>query len=60
MIGSDVWICADAFIGPNVEIGDSALVGARAVITRNVDSNIIMVGNPGKSVGPRYNDVTKA
>ena len=31
-IGSGVWICAGAFIGPGVSIGDNSIVGARAVV----------------------------
>ena len=54
IIGKDVWVCADAFIGPDVTISDKALIGARAVITNNVNSNVIMVGNPAKIIGPRY------
>jgi putative colanic acid biosynthesis acetyltransferase WcaF len=52
-IGEDVWICADAFVGPNVTVGDAAVVGARAVVMRNVEPGRIMVGNPAKVVGYR-------
>jgi len=45
-IGSGVWICADAFIGPNVTIGDNALIAARAVVTKDVPANVIVGGNP--------------
>ena len=49
----DVWICADAFIGPNVAIGDRAIVGARAVVVRTVEGNSIVAGNPAKFVKVR-------
>ena len=34
VIGSEAWICADAFVGPGVTIGEGAIVGARAVAMR--------------------------
>ena len=49
-IGQDVWVCADAFIGPGVEIQKSAIVGARSVVTRNVEAFAIVVGNPATTV----------
>lgn len=49
-IGSNVWICAGAFIGPGVTIGDGAVVGARAVVTKDVESWVIVAGNPAKFI----------
>nr|WP_245686545.1 acetyltransferase [Paracoccus tibetensis] len=51
IIGEDAWICADAFIGPKVSVGVGAIVGARAVVMKDVASNSIMVGNPAREVG---------
>ncbi len=45
-IGDMAWICADAFVGPDVTVGEGAVVGARAVVTKNVDSWSIVAGNP--------------
>lgn len=53
-IGDDVWICADAFIGPNVSIGDKSIIGARAVITQDVEVNSVYAGNPAKRINQRY------
>ena len=53
VIGSGVWICADAFIGPDVTIGDNAIVGARAVVTKDVPPNVIVAGNPAKMIKDR-------
>lgn len=50
-IGHDAWICADAFIGPGVTIGDGAIVGARAVAMKDVPANAIMAGNPARQIG---------
>jgi putative colanic acid biosynthesis acetyltransferase WcaF len=49
----EVWICADAFIGPGVTIGHGAVVGARCVVTKNVDAWAVMAGNPAQVVGER-------
>jgi putative colanic acid biosynthesis acetyltransferase WcaF len=53
VIGNGAWVCADAFIGPDVTIGDSAIVGARAVVTKNVGANQIVAGNPAKLISIR-------
>lgn len=52
-IGADAWVCADAFIGPDVSIADGAIVGARAVVTKNVASRAIVAGNPAQEIGKR-------
>ena len=52
-VGDGVWIAADAFIGPSVAIGDHAVVGARAVVMRDVPSGAVVVGNPSRIVGVR-------
>lgn len=52
-IGSDAWICADAFIGPDVNIGEGAIVGARAVVTKTIGPRTIVVGNPARQIGKR-------
>jgi putative colanic acid biosynthesis acetyltransferase WcaF len=50
-IGNNVWIAADAFIGPAVLVGDNSIVGARAVVTKDVDTGTIVAGNPAKVIG---------
>lgn len=52
-IGSDVWVCADAFVGPGVHVGDSAIIGARAVVVKDVSASAIVVGNPAREIGKR-------
>lgn len=52
-VGSDAWICADAFVGPAVKIGDRAIVGARAVVVKDVANDAIVVGNPAREVKRR-------
>ncbi|OGV60810.1 MAG: hypothetical protein A2498_16860 [Lentisphaerae bacterium RIFOXYC12_FULL_60_16] len=52
-IGSKVWICAGAFIGPGVTIGDGAVIGARAVVMKDVEPWTVVAGNPAKFVKRR-------
>jgi putative colanic acid biosynthesis acetyltransferase WcaF len=52
-IGSQVWICAEAFVGPGVTIGDGAVIGARAVVTRDMPPWMICAGNPCRPLKPR-------
>ncbi len=52
-IGNEVWIAAAAFIGPNVRIGDHAVIAARAVVIKQVDVNAIVGGNPAKLIKNR-------
>lgn len=47
------WVCADAFVGPGVTIGEGAVVGARAVVMEDVESWTIVGGNPARPLKPR-------
>jgi putative colanic acid biosynthesis acetyltransferase WcaF len=46
IIGGQVWIAADAFIGPGVTIGEGAVVAARAAVFKNVKPWSVVGGNP--------------
>lgn len=52
-IGDDVWVCADAFVGPDVRIGDGAIVGARSVVMKPLEPWTIYSGNPARSIRKR-------
>jgi putative colanic acid biosynthesis acetyltransferase WcaF len=52
-IGDDSWVCADAFVGPGVEVGEGAIVGARAAVFKNVESWTIVGGNPARLIKRR-------
>ena len=52
-IGRAAWVCADVFIGPNVKVGDFAILGARTVVVRDVPPGLVVVGNPARIVGRR-------
>lgn len=53
IIDDEAWVCADAFVGPNVHVGRKAVVGARAVVVRDVQESDIVVGNPARRVKTR-------
>jgi len=50
-IGNNVFIGADAIILPAITIGDNVVIGAGAVVTKNIPSNSVVVGNPGRIIG---------
>lgn len=52
-IGKDVWIGARAVVLAGVNIGDGAVVGAGAVVTRDIAANAIAVGVPARVIGYR-------
>ena len=45
-IGKNCWIGAGAIILPGVTIGDQVVVGAGSVVTKDLPSNVVAVGNP--------------
>lgn len=53
MLGNDVWIGHSAVILKGVRIGDRAIVGARAVVTRDVPADATVVGNPARVIRSR-------
>lgn len=56
VIGNDVWIGSEAIIMPGVTIGDGALIGTRALVTRDVEPYCIVAGNPAKPIRKRFDD----
>jgi putative colanic acid biosynthesis acetyltransferase WcaF len=52
-IEEGVWVCADAFIGPGVNVGAFSIVGARAVVTKDVAESVIVGGNPARVLRAR-------
>jgi putative colanic acid biosynthesis acetyltransferase WcaF len=53
VVESQAWICANAFVGPGVTVGEGAIVGACAVVTKNVEPWAIVAGNPAKVIKQR-------
>lgn len=56
IIGNDVWIAAGAVITRGVNIGDGAVIGANAVVTKDIPPYAIAVGNPAKVIKYRFNE----
>ena len=52
-IADDCWVAADAYIGPGVQLGANAVVGARSSVTRSIPENTICVGDENLGVGTR-------
>ena len=47
-IGNNVWIGGGVIIVPGVKIGDNSVIGAGSVVTKDIPSNVVAVGNPCK------------
>ena len=54
VIGNDVWIGYDAVIMAGVTIGDGAIIGTRAVVTKDVAPYSIVGGVPAKEIRKRF------
>ena len=58
VVGNDVWIGYEAVILAGVTIGDGAVIGARAVVTKDVPPYTVVGGVPAKPIKKRFNDET--
>ncbi len=47
-IGKNCWIAAGVLIMPGITIGDNVIIGAGAVVTKDLPDNVIAVGNPAR------------
>ena len=56
VVGNDVWIGQDVTVLPGVHIGDGAIIGARAVVTKDVPPYTIVGGVPAKPIRKRFSD----
>src|SRR5436305_2629451 len=52
-VGADAFLGARAFVLPGVTVGEGALVGACAVVSRDVPPSTVVAGNPARPVGTR-------
>ena len=57
-IGSDVWIGQNAFLKAGVTVGDGAIIGAGAVVTKDVPPFTLVGGIPAKPIGKRPENLT--
>ena len=53
-IGNQAWVCADAFIGPGVNVADKSVINARAVLFSDTGKEEVYSGNPAVKVRMRY------
>lgn len=58
IIGNDVWIGYEAVILPGVTIGDGAVIGCRAVVTKDIPPYTIVGGVPAKPIRKRFDEET--
>ena len=58
VIGNDVWIGYEAVVLAGVTIGDGAIIGTRAVVTKNVPPYTIVGGVPAKPIKKRFSEET--
>lgn len=58
IIGNDVWIGYEAVILAGVTVGDGAIIGTRAVVTKDVPPYTVVGGVPAKPIRKRFDDKT--
>jgi acetyltransferase-like isoleucine patch superfamily enzyme len=58
VVGNDVWIGANALIMGGISIGDGAIIGAGAIVTKDVPSYAIVGGIPAKIIRYRFDNET--
>ena len=54
IIGNDVWIGVNAIIMDDINIGDGAIIGAGAIVTKDVPPYAVVVGNPARILKYRF------
>ena len=58
IIGNDVWIGYEAVIMAGVTVGDGAIIGTRALVTKDVPPYTIVGGMPAKPIRKRFSEQT--
>lgn len=58
VIGNDVWIGYEAVIMSGVKVGNGAIIGTRAVVTKDVPPYTVVGGVPAKQIRRRFDDKT--
>lgn len=54
VVGNDVWIGREALVLSGCTVGDGAVIGARAVVSRDVPPYAVVAGNPAQVVRKRF------
>lgn len=60
VIGNDVWIGDSAILLPGITIGDGAVIGAGAVVSKSVDPYTVAAGNPARTIRKRFDQDMEA
>lgn len=53
VLEDNVWVCAEAFVGPGATVREGAVVGAAAVVTKDVEAWTVVAGNPATAIKKR-------
>jgi virginiamycin A acetyltransferase len=56
LVGSDMWFGHESAVMPTVQIGDGAIIAARAVVTKNVSPYTVVGGNSAQPIRKRFPD----
>lgn len=56
VIGNDVWIGTEAMIMAGITVGDGAVIGSRALVTKDVEPYTVVGGNPAKLIKKRFSE----
>lgn len=56
VIGDNVWIAANAVVKQGIEIGEGSVIGAGAVVTKNIPPYSVAVGIPAKVIRTRFSE----
>lgn len=56
VVGHDVWIATNAVVLRGVKVGNGAVIGAGAVVTKDVEPYSIVAGVPAKKIKMRFDD----
>lgn len=52
IIGDNVWLAGGVIVLPGVSIGEDTVVGAGAVVTKDLPAGVVAVGNPARVIRP--------
>ena len=53
-VGNNVWIGGNVVVLPGVTIGDNVVIGAGSIVTKDIPSNVVAVGNPCRVIKKLY------
>lgn len=51
-IGRNCWLGAGVIVMPGINIGDNVVIGAGSIVTKDIPSNVVAVGNPCRVLRP--------